>query len=341
MTIKEIAEEAGVSMMTVSNVVNNRVDRVSKKTFERVSAVLRKYNYVPNLTARSLTAKNSQIIGIIVTTYTDSDGHDMNIFTNPYVANLVGVVERELRLRGYYTMVRAVSRCEEILSLLHNWKCDGALFLEPSFDDMVDELVKVTSSPLAFFDSHLDREDIINVSVDDFRGGYLATKYILDHGHRRIAFAGDCDGRHFAIARLEGYKQALREYGVEPDEDIIFSLGLGYEQGIEAGIEIHRRPDVSAVVCAADYSAIGVLEGARRCGMKVPEELSVIGFDNLDICLNATPKLTSVAQDLQEKGRLAVDMMMRRINGEKLERSKEFIGVNIVERETVSTRPVE
>lgn len=334
MTIKQIADEAGVSTMTVSNVINNRTNHVSQKTIDRVNEIIRKHNYVPNLTARSLVAKSSQIIGIIVT---HEGEDDVNVLENPYVSTLLGVLERELRRRGYYSMIRSVNMIDDIISLLGNWNCDGAIFLEPSFDNIVDKLASVSRSPLVFFDSSSDSDKIINVAVNDYRGGYLAAKYLIAHGHRRIAFMGNYDTSSVVKGRYDGYTAALRDAGIEPDPAIIYNYLPSYELGVRAGREVVLSGQgVTAMVTTADFSAIGVMEGARMAGARIPYDLSVIGFDNLNICNYTTPKLTSVSQDLTQKGKAAVDLLMRRINGETLETSRIDLDVEIVERQSVA-----
>ena len=126
MTLKDIADRAGVSMMTVSNVINGKHSRVSAKTIEKVNAIIKECGYVPNLSARNLTSRTSSIVGIVVPL--DEDSLDENYMENPYVSAMIGTIELELRRNGYYTMVRSVSRERDITSLLNSWIVDGIIF---------------------------------------------------------------------------------------------------------------------------------------------------------------------------------------------------------------------
>lgn len=336
MTIKEIAQEAGVSMMTVSNVINKRYERVSQATVNKVTAIIDKYNYVPNLTARSLTAKSSHIVAVIVTSHKGEER--LNFFENPYISALIGIIERELRHNGYFTMIRTVKNIDDVASLLRNWNCDGAIFLEPSFDDMMDELVGLSRTPLAFFDSCSNNPDIINVTIDDRKGGYLSAQYLINMGHRRIAFMGNHTISHIIRARYDGYLDALRANGIEPDDSIVYLNTPSYGDGILAGKELAlRKGDVSAVVTTADFSAIGVMEGARLGGARVPIDLSVIGFDNLSVCTYTTPKLTSVSQNLTEKAAIAVAMLLNKMKGVDAGVRCEQLDVEVIERQSVAS----
>ena len=142
MTLKDIAEKAGVSMMTVSNVINGKHSRVSAATIEKVNSIIKEYNYVPNLSARSLTVKSSHIIGVIVPLDDREDnGTSVSYFDNPYVSSMIGVIERELRDNGYFVMIRAVRSQDDLSILMRNWNVDGAIFLYPRLGDRFEDSI--------------------------------------------------------------------------------------------------------------------------------------------------------------------------------------------------------
>ena len=161
MTLKDIADKAGVSMMTVSNVINGKNNRVSAKTIEKVNAIIQECGYVPNLSARSLTNKTSSIVGIII--HLDDDSLDDNYMENPYISTMIGTIEKELRRNGYYTMVRSVSRKSDITQLLKNWNVDGFIFLYPDEHDYLRQFIESSPGPIAIFDSQLNIPGLINV----------------------------------------------------------------------------------------------------------------------------------------------------------------------------------
>ena len=137
--LKDIAEKAGVSIMTVSNVINGKNNRVSAKTIDRINAIIDECGYVPNLSARSLTNKTSNIIGIVISPYEGNE--EANHLENPYISTMIGTIEKELRHEGYFTMVRSVSKKEDFTTLFRNWNVDGIIFLYPEKEEFIKPFV--------------------------------------------------------------------------------------------------------------------------------------------------------------------------------------------------------
>lgn len=335
MTLKDIAEKAGVSMMTVSNVINGKNNRVSAKTVERVNRIIEECGYVPNFSARSLSNRTSKIIGIIIS-IEETDDHE-NYLENPYISTMIGIIEKELRLNGYYTMVRSVTGKDELMLLLKNWNAEGIIFLYQDHDGFLEDFLKHPPCPVAIFDNSSDYPGVINVKSDDRRGLYLSTRYMINHGHTAIAFAADYEGNPLLTRRFEGYADALKECGIPLRKEYIFSCPITYEGGIAAGRKIAAfRGKITAAVTTADICAAGVIEGARLGGLRVPADLSVTGFDNLRMCQFLTPKLTSVSQNIKEKALIATEMLLDRIRGGKPgEAASVLMDVEIVERQSV------
>lgn len=335
MTLKDIADKAGVSTMTVSNVINGKNSRVSAKTIEKVNAIIEEYGYVPNLTARSLTNKSSSIVGIIIPL--DVNSENENYLENPYVSTMIGTIEQELRHNGYYTMVRSVFKNEDITQLLKNWNVDGIIFLYPDNQNHFHHFIEHAPCPVAIFDSNLQVPELINICSNDEKGCYLSTKYIINRGHSNIAFVADYEDNHLLTKRFNGYRKALLESNIPFREDYILRYSPSYVGGIAAGKEIASRMDsITAVVTTADICAIGVMEGARLGGLRVPVDLSVIGYDNLSLCQYTTPKLTSISQHIPEKALLATQLLLKKIRGEETDQPDHvFIDVEIIERQSV------
>ena len=335
MTLKDIADKAGVSMMTVSNVINGKHNRVSAKTIEKVNAIVKEYGYVPNLSARNLTNKTSSIIGIIV--HLDDDSLDSNYLENPYVSTMIGTIEKELRHNGYYTMVRSVSRKSDITLVLKNWNVDGFIFLYPDDREYLRQFIESSPCPVAIFDSHLDIPGLINVCSDDEKGLYLSTKYMVNRGHTHIAFVADYKDNYLLTRRFQGYCRALEECGIPFREEYVFPYSPSYEGGIAAGKEIASRSlKATAAVTTADICAIGIMEGARLGGLRVPVDLSVMGYDNLTLCQYTTPKLSSISQNITQKALMAARLLLKKIRGEEMD-SPDCVTMDVefVERQSV------
>lgn len=331
MTLKDIAKEAGVSTMTVSNVVNGRLDHVSEKTLEHINGIIKKHNYTPNMTARSLSAKKSNIIFLIIPVAET----ETNMFYSPYISALVGTMEYQLRLLGYYAMIRSVHDFDELDTLFKNWPADGAIFLLPDFDSYIDKILKNIHIPMVFLDSCFDREDLINVGCDDEKGTYLSTRYLLNLDHRDIAFMADYKGNPLLTSRFNGYCRALEESNIPIREELIFEQSPDYKHGIQVGQMIAAgKTPISAIVTVSDYSAVGIIEGARLGGLKLPTQLSVIGFDDLPFCQYCAPKLTTINQNIQEKAHAAIDLLMEKINTGSLKQNRITIDVHLIERQS-------
>ena len=331
MTLKDIAKEAGVSMMTVSNVINKKYDRVSQKTIDKVQSVIEKYQYVPNLTARSLTARSTHIIGCILNNQTSIYE---NIFDNPYVSSMLGIIEHELRKNGYYVMIRVVKTYDDIFSFLKNWNCDGAFFFNPQNDEIIQKLIHDFSTPLVFFDSNCSDPDILSVDTDDLHGGYLSTRYLIAHGHKKIAFLA-APTSPVLENRFRGYQKALAEVNIPFDASLVFPIHPIYEEGIKAGTEIAaNQRGITAIVTTADICAVGCMEGLRLGGIRIPGEISIIGYDDLSLCNYTYPKLTSISQNIPEKARLGVDLLLKRLNDAPIVHPHLTTTVSLIERQS-------
>ncbi|MDD2972176.1 MAG: LacI family DNA-binding transcriptional regulator [Lachnospiraceae bacterium] len=335
MTLKDIAAEAHVSVMTVSNVVNGKHDKVSSATIEKVMAIVNKYHYVPNLTAKSLTAKSSNLVAVIVP-FGETE-NDINFFENPYISTMIGVMEKKLREYGYYVIIRSVGTKGDITRLLKNWNVAGALFLIPSFETMIDSLLSENDFPLVFFDSRSDNRSIMNVKTDDYKGGYIAAKYLINHGHKKIAFVADYRDSVILLERYRGYRDALTESRIRFQEDWVYFNAPTYEDGIQTGKQLAERTDpVTAAMSTADICSIGIMEGARLGGLRIPSDLSVIGFDNLDLCRYTTPKLTTVSQHITAKAERAVALLLEKLEKGTVEKTTVMLDVEIIERQSVA-----
>lgn len=334
MTLKDIAKKANVSTMTVSNVINGKHNRVSEKTIEKVNTIISECGYVPNLNARSLTNKVSNIIQIIISS--DNANSDENYLENPYISSMLGTIERELRNNGYYTMISSISNNTDVTQMQKNWNMDGIIFLYPYKKEYLSKLLETSPCPIAVFDSDLQSNGIINVCSNDEKGGYLSTKYLINRGHKKIAFVADYKGNHVLTSRFNGYRRALNESGISLNEEFIYNYQPSYQGGISAGKKIVAdKKGITAVVTTADICAIGVMEGAKLEGYRIPVDLSVMGYDNLSLCQYTTPKLASVSQNINEKALLATRLLIEKIKNCDISTNHVVTDVEIVERHSV------
>lgn len=332
-TIKDIAAVAGVSATTVSNVINGKHGRVSEQTIQKINKAIDELGYVPNMSARSLVSNSSKVIGFINHVVTDKDS---NFMEDPFLSKFIGILERVLRENGYYLMLRTVETPEQFQAFLRNWHIDG-LFLAGIFNDDFFKSITPLSLPTVLVDSYVRQDDICNVGIEDFNGSNQATKYLIGKGHKRIAYASLRIQQEGGVLmeRFLGYKSALTEHSIPYDPEIVFECGMDLKHTEEISNYIMRHPDVTAIVTTADYLAANIMVNLEKRGVKVPDDVSIVGFDDLNICTLITPALTTVHQDMDEKGIAAVDFMLQLLNGEKPINNERTLKTKIVERDSV------
>lgn len=331
MNLKMIAEKAGVSTATVSNVINGNDHKVSRETRQKVQKIIEENGYAPSAVARSLASKKSRIIGVVVP-YLEQDE---DFFTNPNNAHMLALLENYIRSQGYYMMLRCVRRCLEIIPLFTSWNVDGIILLGAQKSE-IEELKRRLNVATVFVDTYADELEIANVGIDDYRGGYLAARYLLGKGHRQIAFVGpDINTSEVIRQRFLGFCAACEEKGVQITPEHIFKTVTFYRYGVLNGQKLATSPqNFTAVVTMSDIVAFGVMEGLRLCGLRVPEDVSVIGFDDLPECQYTNPKLTTISQNLTMKAQFVGELLFQIIRGER-STANEVVNVEIIERQSV------
>ena len=333
-TIKDIAKIAGVTCTTVSNVIHGKAGRVSAQTMEKIEKTIEESGYVPNMSARSLVSNSSRVIGMINHIISKNDS---NFMEDPFQSSFTGAIEQTLRENGYYLMLRTVETPEELLTFLRNWNVDG-LFFTGIFKDRFFDVLSQLTIPIVFIDSYVQHPNFCNVGLEDFKGSYTATKYLISHGHRRIAFAspGIRDGGVLQ-ERFYGYKAALTEASIPFDKQLIFEHEMDIASCIKLSNELITIPGVTGLVVTADVMAAGIMSGLRKSGVNVPKDISVVGFDDISLCSMITPALTTIHQDINLKGKLAVDFMVQKLEGKAPDKTEIILPTRLVERESVRT----
>ncbi len=309
-TIKDIAKEAGVSPTTVSLVLNGRTSSVGKTTASTIRAIASKLNYQPNHIAKSLVTKKTQTIGLIIP----------NI-VNPFFAELALAIEESIATKGYNLVLTNTNESNEkdleYLNVLHARGVDGIFMaLSPITTDRaknaIIEAVNRLDIPVVAIDRWIDGLACNLVAIDHRKGAYLATSHLLDLGHERIVMLSGPLSTYTGQLRLQGFKDAHEAYGFPYDESLMFEgdYTMTSGQALAASI-VDKHP--TAVFAANDMMAIGLMREARNHGLKIPEDLSVIGFDNLTLASLIDTPLTTVHQPLKSLGEHAADMMLEKI----------------------------
>ena len=331
-TIKDIANAVCVSCTTVSNVIHGRAGRVSAETIARINAAIDRLGYVPNMSARSLVSSSSKVIGMI--SHLTANKKE-TIIEDPFHSAFIGSIEKTLRENGYYLMLRAVETSSDLSAFLRNWNVDG-LFFTGVFEDEFYHTLKDLDVPIVLIDSYVPISNMCNVGLEDYQGGYTATKYLIQQGHSKIAFASPpIKLRGVVSERFQGYKDALSEASLSFRPELVFEQELDTETTINLGHRLAQRTDITAVFATADILAAGIMAGIQQSGKRIPEDISVIGFDDINLCRLISPPLTTIHQDAPLKGKLAVTFLMDLLDKNPLLKKEVILPIRLVERNSV------
>lgn len=324
-TIYDVAEAAEVSIATVSKVING-TGRISEKTRKHVLQVMEDLKYKPSMVASALTGKSTYTIGL---TLPD--------LANPFFAEIARAVEDRGHEYGFNLFICSTDNDPEreikYFSLLTQKRVDGIIIASRTQKDQYVKGLIQQQIPIAMIAREMPTLAVDTVMVDDFLGGYQAGSHLLELGHRRIAILAEDLNEMSTRERIRGCRQAMLNAQVEPDEALIAVGGFTVDSGKEAAgrlLEAEDRP--TAVFACNDVLAIGANQAARRCGLRVPRDLSIIGFDNTVLATIMDPPLTTIAQPIQEIGRQVVDLLVQEIKGEKALKQRVLLMPQLVER---------
>lgn len=328
-TIADVAARAGVGVGTVSRVLNNN-PHISPQTRARVLAAIAELGYQPNQMARALSRGRTQTVGVIVP-----------FFTSPSVVErLRGMVET-LRQTGYdlilYNVESVSQRHEHFRSLAQPGRVDGVLVVSLRPEKAEIKRFREARIPLVLVDSA--HPDVPHVIIDDFQGGYMAARHLLDLGHRRVAFVGDPEQNPFgftsSVRRLAGFRQALLEAGVPLPDSRVREGPHGRHVAHRLTSELLALPDrPTAIFAASDTQALGVLEAAQEHGLAVPQDLSIIGFDDIEV--SPYVGLTTVRQPLAQSGARGASLLLAELAGQGAGGVEEVLPLELVLRKTTA-----
>lgn len=332
-TIADVARHASVGVGTVSRVLNDHPS-VRPQTRRRVRDAMAELDYRPSPLARNLKRGRTQRIGVLV-----------SFFTHPSAVERLHGLAATLSSSGYELVLYPVDgdeqRAAHMDSLAGPHQADGLLLMSlPPTDAEVERLERFAVSVVQV-DAH--HPAFTRVVTDDIEGGRLATEHLLELGHRDIAFLGDPEDNPYGFTssrdRCHGYRSALQEAGVTPDPDWILTAPHGLEAARAATAELldrgHPRP--TAIFAASDTQALGALQAARTAGVRVPDDLSVLGFDDIETAVHAG--LSTIRQPLEDSGRLGAQLLLDHLADPEREVEEVFMPLQVVDRATTAPPP--
>jgi LacI family transcriptional regulator len=312
MTIKDVAKIAGVSITTVSRVVNNKPEGISPEKRKYILEIIKETGYRPNGLARGLVTKRTSTIGLMI-----SD------ISNPLYPLMARGVEDAAQTNNYNVILCNTywkpERERHYISVLKEKGVDGIILAISNGTDIdyLNEIIDGTI-PVVLFDEPIVKEDVYGVFVDNRKGGYLATNHLIEYGHKRIACLIGPYSTISSIERLEGYKNALADSNIDYNPGLIMSGEYNEETGFKYMNDIIKsKLRVSAVFAASDNIALGVYKAIKTHGYRIPDDFSVVGFDDVYSTNLIEPSLTDIVQPTYEMGQKAIEIMIKLLNGVK------------------------
>lgn len=331
-TLKDVAQLAGVSTATVSYALSGK-RTISEETKQRIQAAIEELDYVPDLNARGLSMRDSKLIGVVVP---QTEPGERLMFQNSFYSEVLGSIEYYARQQGYHILISATDANESYLTLAKKRNLDGIIVIGMYPNDFYQQMKK-TQIPIVLIDSYCNDHYYHNIRIDDAYGSYLATRYMLENGHRHIAFfSGQLKENGVMKKRLLGYQQALEEFEVPYQKEYVFEGQIDYNSGIALSKQLMESGlPATGIVAAADILAIGAIKGLFEAGKRVPEAYSIIGFDDAEISQYLTPGLTTIRQQIFMKGQKAVELLLKHIQDPTLPKQEEILPLQLVVRGSV------
>lgn len=333
-TIKQIAEEANVSVTTVSNVINKRSHRVSKEKIALIESIIEKYNYTPNMNARSLVQSSSNLIGLL---YFSAD--DDFVFSDPFTAEVLSGIEKQAKEMGYFVLVHNVYSAEDVKTIQRNWRFEGFIMVGVRVKEFV-ALNEVFDGPVVYIDTHLSKATLqqiksqtnrLFVNTNDYQASTLAVEHLIQYGHEKIAFlsfdyiVGEPSVIH---ERYQAYLDTLKKH------QLIFEPRWVYKDS-EFDRIYQELDEFTAIVVTGDYLAAKLVKFLKNRKKHVMDQLSIIGFDDITFAELMDPPLTTIRLNPSNKGAIAFHQLIRLAKHEETNEQVLLLEGELISRNSV------
>lgn len=332
-TIKDIAEEMGVSTATVSNVIHGKTKKISDRTVAKVQEKLQESGYIPNMAAILLAQNSSKIVCVVVS---DHERYEGKMLEDPFVAQIINSISKELSARDYFMMIKEERDIDKLVAYASMWNMAGLILMGYCSVDY-EKLRSKMHIPFVVVDSYeRNVKSYIDIGIDNIDGGYQAGRYLIQNGHERILYFADnkedCD-----LFRYKGLQKALTENRLEVNEDFYYLVHgekREREKDYEKLLVYIQKKDITAVFAASDQYAVEWMRFLLRKGVKIPEEISVMGFDDIPLAAQIYPGLTTISQNIPLRGKMAVEMLQNQIEN-RVTGGSVLLPAQLIERESV------
>ncbi len=301
---------------------------MSEEVRNKIKNIIEETNYFPNSAARGLAGEKTHFVGLVI-----PDISDM------FYANIIRGVEKTLNKKGYllnlFTTHARPEREQQVVRLLNKSIVDGLIIMAYFITNNFIELLKERKIPFVFIDYPPKDNEIYSVMVDNENGGFEATEYLIKLGHKKIAFLAGSEAAWDSKARFKGYLNALKKYGINFKPELVESGNFTKEEGYAATKKLlEKGEEFTAIFSANDQMAIGAIRALKESGYKIPRDISIVGFDNIEASSIIEPALTTVSQPIYEMGKKAVDIITALISGETIKEKRYMLKTKLIERQS-------
>lgn len=329
-TIKDVAREAGVSISTVSKALNDS-DVVHPDTKEHILKVAERLNYIPNISGKILKSGETNVIGLFITS-----------IVGPYYSLLAEYIFKECEKYGYELNIFITKNKQTIMNNILGKRVDGVILSNELITDQEIELLEKANVPTVFLDREKVNKKISSVVFDSYQAGQIVTRYLINQGHRKIGYIRGYEELYDDIERFRGFKDTLKEFGLEFDEKYMLN-GFFEEEASYNAIKSFVRSDVElpdAFIAANDLSAFGCIKALKSEGFSIPSDISVVGFDDVELSEYFQPPLTTVNNPIARQGKLAVDVLIDMIKNNENGRLEKLPGKLVVRNSSTINKRV-
>lgn len=330
--LQDIADMVGVSRTTVSNVLHGNTKKVSAENIRKITAILKELEYVPNMGSLILTNQRSKLIGLVIGF---EKAHGNLAIGDPFVSEMTGVLHELVEKNGYYLMLIGGENQEKVIDIASRWNVDGLILFAYS-ESTYMKLRKKLNKPMVTIDIYKEKSrDLVNIGIEDCQGGYLAGRYLIEMGHTDILYLAECDENADAY-RWKGMKKAMTEQGISCGEE--HRIMLSHYEKVRLRSYQELMPEFlksGALFFSADYLAVEFINYCTDKGINVPEQVSVVGFDDNMLARIVRPKLTTIRQCNRDKVAVAFEKLMQVMNNQTVGETDIKLPVELIIRDSV------
>lgn len=308
--ICDIADELGLSTATVSNVIHGKTKKISEETVKRVQKLLEEREYIPSMAGILLAQNDSKIIGVVINNHEKYEGH---VLEDPFISSAINHLSIEIEKSGYFMMLKTTTEYRDIIKFSSMWNMTGMVLIGFCGQDY-QKLRELMRIPFVIYDGYMEKslkgfeKRLCNIVIDHYDGGYQAGLFLTNLGHQNLLCISD-NKICMDLDRYQGFKAAVCENGAKAD---FLLIPMQYEKRVQLYQKMFEKlTKYTAIFAVSDYYAIDVMQFLMEKGVRIPQDLSIVGFDDTPLCRQIVPSLTSIRQDCELRAKVALSMLQK------------------------------